>query len=388
MVEFVKKATNVLRWRIFNFNSKLLCALYQIPASTYEKSERKYYLMNKKRLIQGRRDFRKGELQHFVETLDTQRNDMYSNNAERKRIIRDFIRCYKTYGIVAEEYFALDFHDRTEEERDCCVSRWRQFHIVHSLNPAKYQHLVADKALFVKNMAPYTGRSILDMNDATYEEFCQVFDKNKKLMVKPIEGHSGRGIYSIETDATNKAETYESLKGQPVLVEDYIVQTGILHDLCPSCVNTLRIATLNNGTEQIVPFAFFRTGRIGATVDNLHAGGILWPVDERTGSVSAPGYTTEGVDYTAHPDTGIPVLGMQIPRWEEACNLVKEAAKQIPELRFLSWDVVIGDDVLLIIEANDSGGFWRPGHKDYNMWQFMKEYMDRTLGEDRPMGYF
>lgn len=384
----IKKIIHVLKCHIYNFNTKWMVLVSHLPALRYEKAERKYYLMNRKRVIQARRDLREGELLPFEHILDTERKDMYSTKRERKNIIRDFIHCFKTYGIVSEEYFALDFHNRTPQERDCCVTRWRQFHIVHSLNPAKYQYLVTDKALFVKNMSSYIGRSVLDMSNATYEEFCQVFEKNQKLMVKPIDGQSGKGIYPIETHAANKEEVYKSLKGQPVLVEDYIVQTGVLHDLCPNCVNTLRVATLNDGTEQIVPFAFFRTGRIGAVVDNLHAGGILWPVDERTGTVSAPGYDTEGLEHTAHPDSGIPVVGMQIPRWEEACNLVKEAAKKIPELRFLSWDVVIGDDTLLIIEANDSGGFWRPCRKDYNMWQYMKEYMDRTLGEDRPMGYF
>lgn len=384
----IGKIIHVLRWHIYNFNTRWMILFSHLRALRYEKSERKYYLLNQKRLIQGRRGFRKDEVLPFTNILDTQRQDLFATKRERRCIIRDFIHCYKTYGIVAEEYFALDFHGRTDVERECCVTRWRQFHIVHSLNPAKYQHLVTDKALFIKNMAPYTGRSILDMSDATYEEFCHIFEKNGKLIVKPTDGQSGRGIYAIETQVADKKETYETLKGQPVLVEDYIVQTGVLHDLCPSSVNTLRIATLNDGAEQIVPFAWFRTGRIGAVVDNLHAGGILWPVDERTGSVSAPGYTTEGVEYTAHPDTGIPVVGMKIPRWEEACDLVKEAARQIPELRFLSWDVVIGDDTLLIIEANASGGFWKPCRTDYNMWQFMKEYMDRTLGEDRPMGYF
>lgn len=391
MVEFVKKATNVLRWRIFNFNSKLLYALYQIPASTYEKSERKYYLMNKKRLIQGRRDFRKGELQHFVETLDTQRNDMYHSKAERRHIIRDFIYCYKTYGVVAEDYFYRGFSKMTEEQRDCVISRWRQFHIKESLNPKNKCYLVDDKVEFMHTFRDFLGRIAEDLRTVSKESFEDMLKKCTAVMIKPINGSGGKGIQKVSCENLSDDDIcrlYAQYSGKDFLVEECIEQTGILHELNPSSVNTVRISTLNDG-KTVVPFgAFVRVGKAGAVVDNLHSGGISWPVNHHTGVVSETGFDGIGREYQMHPDSSIRVAGLQLPNWEEALEKVCNAAQLVPQLGYVSWDVVISEDRVLLIEANANGGAGKPYKADYNMWQYIKEYMDRTLGEDRPMGYF
>lgn len=107
-----------------------------------------------------------------------------------------------------------------------------------------------------------------------------------------------------------------------------------------------------------------------------------------TGVVSAVGYDTLGQEYEVHPDSKVHVTGMSIPRWEEAVRTVCEAAKLVPELKYISWDVVIGEDGIWLIEGNGSGGFWRPYIKEYDMWSEIKSFMDETLGSDRPMKYF
>ena len=391
MLVLLKKAANVLRWRIFNFNSKLLYALCKIPASAYDKNERKYYLMNKKRLIQGRRDFRKGELQCFVEILDTQRNDMYSNKAERKRIIRDFVWCYKAYGVVAEDYFYRGFRKMTEVERDCVISRWRQFHVKESLNPKEQCHLVDDKAMFMHMFHNFLGRMAEDLRTVSKESFANILHKCAAVMIKPINGSGGKGIQKVfckNLSDEDICQLYDQYSGRDFLVEECIVQTGILHELNPSSVNTVRISTLNDG-KTVVPFgAFVRVGKAGTVVDNLHSGGISWPVNHHTGVVSEIGFDGVGHEYQTHPDSGICVGGLQIPMWEEALQMVCNAAQLVPQLGYVSWDVVISEDRVLLIEANANGGAGKPYKADYNMWKYIKEYMDRILGEDRPMGYF
>ena len=52
--------------------------------------------------------------------------------------------------------------------------------------------------------------------------------------------------------------------------------------------------------------------------------------------------------------TGKIVPGFQIPKWEEVkCDVVK-AASIYPEACFVGWDIAIGEDGSVFIEANNT----------------------------------
>ena len=56
-----------------------------------------------------------------------------------------------------------------------------------------------------------------------------------------------------------------------------------------------------------------------------------------------------------HPITGKQILGYQIPYWEECKKFAEKAARHIPTVRYVGWDIVImenGD--FLLIEGNDN----------------------------------
>ena len=69
---------------------------------------------------------------------------------------------------------------------------------------------------------------------------------------------------------------------------------------------------------------------------------------------AAPAIRTalEGLD----PDTGIPLVGYQLPMIEEAKAMACEAAREIPEVGHVGWDMAIGPDGPAIIEGNDFPG--------------------------------
>lgn len=386
MKNALKKVYSVLYWRLYGVVSKALLLGAKLYAGLFvAQAERKYWLMNAARVIRNRRDTT--ERKTFEQLLKAKK----LSRKEYRHLRRDFIRCERKYGIAAEEYTALAIQDCNENERNRIVSRWRQFHIVFSLNPAEERWRIDDKKQFIKTFRNYIGRESLDVAGGTKEEFFSFVKRHTRFLAKPTDGMSGKGIYAVDCTGKSEAELetlHKELAQCHMLAEQFIVQTGILHQINPSSVNTVRIATLYDGQNPTIAFAFMRTGCGSSLVDNLHAGGIVWPVNHHTGIVSGRGYQTSGEEFEAHPTTGIRVMGMQIPKWQEAVDIVKEAAMLVPELRFISWDVVISDDRISLIEANSNGGFWRPYEKDFDMWGEIKAFMDRTLGENRPMRYF
>lgn len=157
------------------------------------------------------------------------------------------------------------------------------------------------------------------------------------------------------------------------LVEETIKQTGLLHELNPSSVNTMRVNTLIDDGIVTVLCCFFRTGRAGQVTDNFHAGGIKWQVDIKTGRI-LHGCTVQGEIVDTHTDSKICVSGLKIPDFEKALDMCRKAHLLLPEVPQIGWDVCISDDGISLIEGN-SGSAVCNAEKDNNVWGIMKKYL-------------
>lgn len=56
------------------------------------------------------------------------------------------------------------------------------------------------------------------------------------------------------------------------------------------------------------------------------------------------------------------MLGRKIPHWDEVVAISKRAAECLPEIRFIGWDVAIGEDGVQLIEGNHN--------PDYELMEF------------------
>ena len=77
------------------------------------------------------------------------------------------------------------------------------------------------------------------------------------------------------------------------------------------------------------------------------------PEDGRIVSVATDDYFNV---YDEHPDTHIRFVGYQLPMIPEAIALAKRAAREIPQMRHVGWDVAITPDGPAIIEGNEYPG--------------------------------
>lgn len=124
-------------------------------------------------------------------------------------------------------------------------------------------------------------------------------------------------------------------------------------------------------------------------------GNLVSFVDCRTGRVHLPflvrgseGYgpamlSRFGTPTESHPDTGIQVLGMRVPMWDEAVALALRAAPMLPQVRFQSWDLLIGPDGPVLLELNRRGGLQQlPGGPGFNDAEF-KAYLAAWQGTGR-----
>ena len=130
-----------------------------------------------------------------------------------------------------------------------------------------------------------------------------------------------------------------------------MVQHPDMAKLCPTSVNTCRIATLLGDKKQGIVYAFLRIGN-GKVMDNVDCGGMAARIDLESGKLLTVGADKQGNTYEKHPMTGTPIVGFTIPYWEEAKAMCLEAAQVVPQMRFVAWDVAITPNGPTFIEGN------------------------------------
>ncbi len=101
----------------------------------------------------------------------------------------------------------------------------------------------------------------------------------------------------------------------------------------------------------------FKIGNGGVT-DNFSSGSMYTFVDDK-GKIIVPAIDQDDKTYLNHPITNKEILGFIVPYYDEACQMVKETAKIIPQVKYIGWDVAITPNGPAIIEGNCFPGIFQ-----------------------------
>ncbi|MDO4650250.1 MAG: sugar-transfer associated ATP-grasp domain-containing protein [Eubacteriales bacterium] len=295
-----------------------------------------------------------------------------------EKISGDYHKCYVLFGTEPEDYSSFEFVDKSWRDRSHHVTRIRLNYLRTVLNTGN-QELLNDKVLFNTHWENYLKRSWCDISKVSKEEFLALFQDKDRLVIKTKTGSGGHGVEVWEAiQKESKEELYARLKEREdgCLVEEYYHQKGFLHELNPSSLNTVRVCTIRNQEKIEVIFAYLRCGIEGAVIDNLHSGGIRFPLDVRNGILhSGQSYSRSHIE--THPTSGIRVSGQTIPNWDNVKKLCIEAHEMAPEtLNFIGWDVCVSENEILLIEGNACPGFPPTLGPGDNMWKRVRKILN------------
>ena len=263
-----------------------------------------------------------------------------------------FAFCFIIFGCSFDDFFRYKFYEKSNYERNKFVTYRRSRRIIKQYNDVKEIGILQDKVRFNGYFHEYIGREWLDLRTATAEEFEEFVKTHESVLMKPLRGGQGKGIYKLTAK--------ELIDGKAVLeqdrefvAEEILVQHKDMKKLNHTSVNTVRVLTFKN---QVVACAL-RTGGDGAIVDNLHSNGVCAHVDIQTGIVDYPCIDNAYNVYLYHPTSGEKMVGFQIPNWSSVKETVRKAASMIPGIAYIGWDVAILEDGVALIEGNHD-----PGH--------------------------
>lgn len=264
-------------------------------------------------------------------------------------LVADMVRCAGQYGAGYVDYKIAEMYRLTPAQRSTQITRAASNRIVAAMNDKAYWHHFDDKATFNALFAQQVRRDWVDLRTATPEAFAKWAEGRGDVIGKPIEGSSGNGIVKYPAGSL---PALEEIRATGIdLLEDWVRQHEALGALCPTSVNTLRIATLLGDKKEGIVYAYIRIGN-GNVVDNVDQGGMAAPIDLDTGRIRAVGADKQGNRYARHPMTGTEIPGFVIPYWEEAKRMALDAMHVIPQVRFVAWDVAITPDGPVFIEGN------------------------------------
>ncbi len=192
-----------------------------------------------------------------------------------------------------------------------------------------------------------------------YDEFVEFTKIHPEIMIKPIDESCGKGVEKLKVTNRNAKEIYNNLvKTKRYLVEEVAIQCKEISKLHPSSINTIRLVTLNN---KIVA-AFLRIGNNNNVVDNFNHEGLVAPINIDTGIIDYPAIAKNGGIFEKHPLTNEEILWFQIPKWPRIKRYVENVSKEIPEVKYVGWDVCLGEKDPFLIEGNPF-----PGHDLYQL---------------------
>lgn len=302
-------------------------------------------------------------------------------NTDLKMFLRlwDYRLCAVFLGANINDWFSYHYFEKNWIERNKTVPEERLQFLTRYMNDSTVVHYTKNKkelAVYWKDFIRRKWCFFDPENRITEEEFKVLFQGLNRLIVKPVDGGRGAGIYLLEGDLSSAYQTL-CQKNEAVVVDEYIYQTGFIHELNPSSLNTNRIITINaDGTPEVLS-SEMRIGKPGSFVDNIHAGGILIQVNRKTGEMdSCSDY--KGTTITELPNVSLPVKGTLVPDHEKILQFCLDAHKIAPPgFRVIGWDVCRSDDGLIMIEGNDCPGFPNAAEGLENPWKTSIEYLER-----------
>ena len=261
-------------------------------------------------------------------------------------------------GFEYHAYFDYRFFEKSPEDTVDYLS-FREIAKFRNYRVKKYIKYFQDKGLFLKRFNDFVRRDWIDTRKCSLQEFKDFAKRNQRFMVKPAKSSSGKGV-EIVSPSGDVENFYRKCVDNKMIAEELIRQHKDLAAVNKDTVNTVRINTLAKPSGDVVLMTpLVRFGREGKVVDNGAAGGVWALIDPDTGVVISDGIDRNGNSYSVHPDSKSPLKGFQVPCWDKIVETCLTAAKTIPQIPYIGWDVAVSEnDEVMFVEGNSATAFF------------------------------
>ena len=279
----------------------------------------------------------------------------FAEEQPKEFTLRDYKRSLRRRMVSLKEYREYEFWRLSRKERNKYLSEWELDCIYRKVVDKEVISQFLNKLMTHLRFENYVHRAWLCPNSSTFEEFSQ-FVSTHDSIIKPINLSLGIGVFKVKKDdITDLRDLYDKCCQNYLVVEECVRACREMEEFHPQSLNTLRVMTVaKNGRMEVVA-SMFRMGTGENVVDNGSRGGILAPVDIRSGVVCGDGKSKDGKVYVYHPDSQKAIKGFVIPHWDKVIETCREMSKVVQEAELIGWDLcVLENGEIELIEANST----------------------------------
>lgn len=270
----------------------------------------------------------------------------------------DIIYCGIKYQAGYMDYQEFEFYNLNNKQRETYLTRGKNNYIVNKYNNKEYWHYLSNKLEFNEKFKKYLKRDYIDLTKASAKDFEKFINDKEYVIAKEVDNCGGLGISKIKVKDYNSKILYNKLiENKQYLVEEMIKQNSKINKLYANSVNTIRLFTFNDGKNVHIINSIFRIGNSGF-VDNFSSGGMYTFLDNN-GKVIVPAIDKEDNKIDIHPTSKEKIVGFVVPNYDKAKQMVKEAAKEISEIKYIGWDVAITENDACLVEGNEFPGVFQ-----------------------------
>ena len=298
-----------------------------------------------------------------------------------KDIIEDFfyrsVYDYWVYGVSIKQFFFYGFVNKTHDEKKDYLTMRNRFAYTYYLNKKDDWYQLENKYEAYTRLKEFYKRDVIKISsEEDYSLFEQFAKQHNTFVVKPAGLGCGLGVHKRTlSEERNLHEEFKSLLeigigaekeyghwkhvniNADVVLEEEIKEDPVLSAIHPYSLNPLRITTIRLDDKVHFFYPRISIGNNKSFITNASSGALVAGIDSETGIIETNGFSEFREEFAVHPMTNIVFKGFQIPKWSEMKEMLTEAAKKLPTIRYVGWDVVLSDKGWSIIEGNFMGEF-------------------------------
>lgn len=278
--------------------------------------------------------------------------------------LTDMVVCSYKYKMSYKEYSIYQFYKLKVEERSAflMLSDVQFINRIYNLDNASIKTVQKfnDKLQFIDTFKKFTKRPYLNLQTAGQRRFDDFVKEYPIFVSKSVLKKDGDFVekHQVNEDTDLVALRSELIEKKEFLVEPYLEQEASLANLYPESLNTLRVITYRDADNEVHILNVALKLGSGGIRDDYSRGG-LFSVPNEEGLITRPFVNKKGSIYEEHPISKTDLVGYQIPRFEDALDFALEVADLIPEIRYVGWDIAIGDSGFYLLDGSINSKFFQ-----------------------------
>lgn len=315
-----------------------------------------------------------------IKSIKSYTHEIGLRKGEWVKVFVDFVISNLRYGFSIDDYVVKgNGYTLSKYEKKRFLTLKRALYLQDKVNDPKYNHILLNKAEALNLFKDLVSRSWLYAPKSSFNDFLEFVNKSPVFIAKLVGGMGGEGMekHSISKASEEDLKTlYNHFVSEDMLLEECLKAHDDIY-LGTTALSTFRVYTMidQKGVVHILK-AKYRVGTGDAITDTAD-GCIAYPISIKYGVIEGPGINEvlNSNLYFYHPGCEKLVVGMKIPMWEHVLEVVTKAAKMIPQVRYIGWDIAITNNSVEIIEGNH-----RPYHGTFEImgidrlwWPRLKE---------------